>query len=61
MVEYTEWTEIVHETFKDAGGDYDQNPATQVTSQAADVWQQRKEQLQASSRSQAERIAGELM
>lgn len=62
MVEYTEWTEIGHEVYKDMGGQYGSRQAAQsVTSTLAAFWQQNTDRLRAASRSEARRIARQNM
>jgi len=45
MVTYSEWTEAVHTAYKEQGGQYNEGTAAELTSLAADFWNQNKEQL----------------
>lgn len=57
MVEYTEWTQIGHEVFKQKGGRYGSETAVDVTQTLASYWSENKERLQNMSRSQARSLA----
>jgi len=62
MVEYTEWTEIGHEVYKQKGGTYTgRGSAQSVTSTLAEFWQQNTERLRSASRSEAREIARQNM
>lgn len=62
MVEYTEWTEIGHEVYKQKGGRYGSREAAQnVTSVLARYWRQNTDQLRSASRSEARDIASREM
>lgn len=45
MVTYNQWTEAVHTAYKQMGGSYGGDTATELTSLAAEFWQENKDQL----------------
>jgi len=45
MVDYSQWTEAVHTAYKQMGGSYDEGTATELTSLAAEFWNENKEQI----------------
>lgn len=46
MVEYTEWTAIVHDVYQDRGGDYTgQGVVEAVTRAAARFWNENKQEI----------------
>lgn len=45
MVTYNEWTTAVHTAYKERGGTYTGDTAAELTTVAAQFWQENKEQL----------------
>lgn len=62
MVEYTEWTRIVHQVYKANGGTYGSRGVTQaVTRAAARFWQENKMQIISLTVTAARTLAEELI
>jgi len=62
MVDYSTWTKIGHEIYKEKGGTYrGKAAAPQLTSTLAAFWRENKDQLKSASRSEARQIARQNM
>jgi len=62
MVEYTQWTKIVHDVYKDRGGTYEESGVVEaVTRAAARFWRENKDQIISLALDGARMLAEELI
>lgn len=57
MVDYSEWVKAVHEAYKEKGGTYDEDTASEIVQIAAEFWQRNKEELKQIAYREAVRLA----
>lgn len=59
MVSYQAWTSILFDVVKTSGVEMSRETASDTVSVGAEIWQDRKADLQSATRQEARRIAGE--